>query len=434
MISRRQFLAGTTAIALAPKMGLAAESLTLTAMEVESNLVPDQPATKLWGYNGSSPGPVIRAKKGNKINVKFQNDLSQPSAVHWHGIRIDNKMDGVPGLTQQAVEPDDGFEYDFSAPDSGTYWYHSHNRSWEQVARGLYGPLIIDERNPPKVDHDIIVIVDDWKLKDGAVLIEDFENRHDQMMGGNMGNFAKVTFIGQTENIMKNQRVRLRLINVATDRIFPIVVEGITGKIVAFDGMPIASPQQFEDLLISPAGRVDIIADITGDNVTFAMKLQDGVFELGTIDLSGEVDNQNLGSIEALEPNERIEPDIDNAIQATLTMQGGAHSASANTGEIWAFNGKSIMDDVPFQKFEVGQTALIKLVNDTSFPHAIHLHGHHFQAVEKNGFGPMLDTILVDVGQKITIACVFNNKGKWLLHCHMLSHQAAGMKTWVHVV
>jgi len=104
-------------------------------------------------------------------------------------------------------------------------------------------------------------------------------------------------------------------------------------------------------------------------------------------------------------------------------------------GEIWALNGQSGLKDTPFHSFENGQTARIRLVNETRFAHGIHLHGHHFFEVgSDDSLGAFRDTTLVEPGETRDIVCVFDNPGKWLLHCHMLGHQAAGMKTWVEVV
>jgi FtsP/CotA-like multicopper oxidase with cupredoxin domain len=129
---------------------------------------------------------------------------------------------------------------------------------------------------------------------------------------------------------------------------------------------------------------------------------------------------------------------MDNAVSLTLTMEGGAMShrmmQGMMGGDIWAFNGQSGLTDTPLHSFERGQTAHIRLVNDTRFPHGIHLHGHHFFEVEANGnLGVLRDTTLVDADETRDIICVFDNPGRWLLHCHMLGHQAAGMKTWVEV-
>mgnify|MGYP000002877628 CR=1 FL=1 len=133
--------------------------------------------------------------------------------------------------------------------------------------------------------------------------------------------------------------------------------------------------------------------------------------------------------------NETAQPNMGEAVSLTLTMEGGAMSPRTRSlTDIWAFNGQSGLNDTPFHRFERSQTARISLVNDTRFPHGIHLHGHHYYEVTENGeLGAFRDTSLVNPGETQEIVCVFDNPGNWLLHCHMLGHQAAGMKTWVEV-
>ncbi len=130
----------------------------------------------MLGFNGSTPGPEIRVRQGGRISVAFENGIDQGSAIHWHGIHLDNAMDGVPGLTQAAVEPGETFDYAFVVPHAGTDWYHAHHRSWEQVAKGLYGPLIVEERNPPRIDRDITVVLDDWRLSRTGEMRGGFDN------------------------------------------------------------------------------------------------------------------------------------------------------------------------------------------------------------------------------------------------------------------
>ena len=135
-ISRRTFASGLVGMAAAGGLPLLvpparADTPTLEARTGSAQLVPpDYPATPIWGYEGRVPGPVIRVRQGERVRRRFVNELPQPSTVHWHGIRIDNAMDGVPELTQAAVPSGGSFLYDFVASDAGTYWYHSHNRTW----------------------------------------------------------------------------------------------------------------------------------------------------------------------------------------------------------------------------------------------------------------------------------------------------------------
>ncbi|MDE4099707.1 multicopper oxidase domain-containing protein [Phaeobacter gallaeciensis] len=141
--------------------------LSLEAKPGRVQLVPpelgDFPETSIWSFGGGVPGPLIRAWQGDVLQRRLINSLPQPTAVHWHGLRIPNAMDGVPGLTQDPVPPGGEFLYEFRLKDAGTYWYHSHNQSTEQVARGHYGVMVVDEAEAPEVDQDIVVVLDDYE-------------------------------------------------------------------------------------------------------------------------------------------------------------------------------------------------------------------------------------------------------------------------------
>lgn len=437
-LSRRDFLVAATTTTLLPTH-LRAQPFMLTAEPVTAQILPEgDNATAMLGFNGSTPGPVLRFKQGARLDLRFQNSSGAGSAVHWHGIRIVNAMDGVPGLTQGVVENGESFDYAFNLPDAGTYWYHSHHRSWEQVARGLYGPLIVDEADPPAVDHDVIAMIDDWRLERDGRQIGDYDNRHDQAHNGRLGNYARALFVGAPSALKRNERLRLRLINTATDRVFPLRLAGLDGRIVALDGMPHAAPPPLGEITLAPAQRIDIIADVSGDEIAIDFVTRDGPYRLGEMAVDGEAPGQRFGDISPLTANRTPVPDLDNAVRVPLRMEGGAMSnrmmmGGMMNGDVWAFNGHSGLADAPVQAFDRGKTAVIELVNDTRFAHAIHLHGHHFQEARADGLGPLRDTILVDAGEQRNIACVMDNPGKWLLHCHMLGHQAAGMRTWVEV-
>ena len=284
-LTRRHFLATTAAATALPRVALASP-MVLHAGPVTAQILPDEKnTTALWGFNGSTPDPDLRARVGDTLNVRFENGIGTGSAIHWHGIRIENGMDGVPGLTQPLVEDGETFDYSFRLPDAGTFWYHSHHRSWEQVERGLYGALIIEEETPPEVNHDITVIVDDWRIERDGTLVEDFGNRHDFSHAGRLGTFARI--IPSVSTVRKGDRVRLRLINTATARIFPLEITGITGKIVALDGMPLTQPRDLERAVLAPAQRMDIIADVA-DTVKFLFPTGQEPYEMGDIAVDGE--------------------------------------------------------------------------------------------------------------------------------------------------
>ena len=431
-LDRRAFLLSTGAALTLPNVALARPSV-LRAEPVKAQILPEgDGVTDMLGFNGSTPGPVLRSRQGDTLAVRFDNATDEGSSVHWHGIRLENAMDGVPGMTQPLVAPGESFEYSFRTPDAGTYWYHSHNRSWEQVAKGLYGPLIVEETNPPQVDHDIIVMLDDWRIEETGALVGGFGSMHDFAHAGRMGNYAKI--LPSQDSVRLGDRIRLRLINTATARVFPIRIEGLDGQVVALDGMPLAKPRDLEDFQIAPAQRIDLMGDVI-DVINFLFILRDDIYEMGSLKVEGENQAPASSPIKALPPANVARPADTPDQSLSLKMEGGAMGGRHAGDDIWAFNGVSGLKDAPFARFQRGETALFNLINDTSFPHGIHLHGHHFYEVNDDGsLGDLRDTSLVERGASQKIAVVFDNPGKWLLHCHMLGHQASGMKTWVEVV
>lgn len=430
-LHRRGFLtAGLASVAL-PRFAFSATAVPLRAEPVVTQILDEgDGATAMLGFNGSTPGPELRVVEGQRLAVAFENRLTGPTAVHWHGIRLENAMDGVPGVTQKAVPPGGAFAYDFVAPDAGTYWYHSHHQSWEQVARGLYGPLIVEETIPPDVDRDITVILDDWRLEQSGEMAGGFGNMHDFAHGGRMGNFAKAILSETTVNT--GERIRLRLINTATARVFPVFLEGIDGMVVALDGRPLPEPREVAQMLLAPAQRIDVIGDVT-DVVRFLFPTREQAYEMGKLTLGTTPISMGRGPVQPLPAGHRPTPG-DTPRLMSLKMEGGAMGGRHAGDDIWAFNGVSGLPDAPFASFDRGATARITLINDTAFPHGIHLHGHHFYELDAQGIpGDLRDTTLLMGGETREILCVFDNPGKWLFHCHMLGHQASGMKTWVEV-
>jgi len=415
---------------------------------------PEYGATPVWFYNGKVPGPVLRIRQGERLRRLFVNSLPQPSTIHWHGVRIDNSMDGVPGLTQDLVQPDGEFLYDFEAPDAGTYWYHPHNRTWEQMARGLSGALVVGELDPPEVDRDEVLLLDDWRLTRDATLDENFRSMMDWSHAGRIGNWITVNGDGALRMTAKrNERLRLRLINAANARIFTLELRGMEGWVVAVDGQPLEQPTEAGRIVLAPAQRVDLIADVTAEpgGEAFLVSFErDGGYAIATLDVTAAARTARLSSPPALPPNPvpRI-ASLKDALRATLRMEGGAMGGMrgammggrmmgardlAERGGLWAFNGQADMPAAPLLEARLGQVVEIEMINDTAFPHGMHLHGHHFRRVEKSGeLGPLRDTLLMARGETAKIAFVADNPGKWLLHCHMLEHAASGMMTWLKV-
>jgi FtsP/CotA-like multicopper oxidase with cupredoxin domain len=472
MITRRQLLTSGTALlgtaALAPLARLAgarqADRILLQAEPAEAALM-DEPGrmTPVWAYNARTPGPVLRVRRGAKLRVRLQNNLQQPTSIHWHGIRINNDMDGVVGLTQEAVPPGATFDYEFDVPDAGTFWYHPHHRTWEQMARGLYGMLIVEEDAPPEFDRELNFVADDWRLDSaGQIDAKSFGNLMDWAHQGRLGNWLTVNGASEAEFVVRSgERLRLRCANVANARIFEFDFDPkiTNAHVIALDGQPVDPVEVAPDgLLLAPAQRADLMLDITGTPGqvipiyarTGRERIQVAHFKIA--------DTPPLRSGRPPEPvrlpDNPVARGLDSAGAQSipLIMEGGAMGSLrqafykgelldirtlARKGKVWSFNTIVGMPAKPLAQIARGRTALINMVNKTAWPHAMHLHSHHFQVVERDGMriagAPWRDTELVRRDVQVKIAFVADNPGKWLFHCHMLEHQAAGMLTWIEV-
>ncbi len=421
-------------------------------------------SSDLWLYNGKTPGPEIRVKKGARVRVRFINELDEGTSIHWHGIRVDNAMDGVSHLTQDPVPPGGTFLYDFIVPDAGTFWYHAHNKSWKQVARGLYGALIVEELNASfDKDHDITLVIDDWRLaNDGSLQVSSLGAFMDWTHAGRLGNW--VTTNGQSKpnfQLNTNENYRLRLINASNARVLQINPKKMGAKILGYDGFDFEAPREAPEFVeLTPAQRVDLavsspdrssktIREVGG----FALEVLAGrdAVEIASFKFN-KGPNKNLAPIK-LTPNTSPALDIHNAKHFSLFMTGGAmgrmgeaiYNGKPLTNEViqrdkqvWAFNGVANLAKDPFFQIKRGETVVITTDNQTGWLHGMHVHGHHFKIIERNG-KPIKqtdwrDTFRIDRGETVAITFVANNPGKWLLHCHMLEHAAAGMNTWFEVV
>ncbi|MCP3056708.1 multicopper oxidase family protein [Aurantimonas marianensis] len=469
MISRRRFMLGTAALAgsaLTPaaiRAAPAAEPFPeLRAAPATAQLLPADTfgPTQVWAYNGATPGAPIRVKAGERVRRRLVNDLPQSTAVHWHGIRIDNAMDGAAGLTQDPVQPGARFDYDFVAPDAGTFWYHSHDRSWEQMARGLSGPLIVEEPEPwLGADRELTLFIDDWRLTGEGMIDEDsLGSLMDWGHGGRIGNVVTVNgTVGPVLPVRAGERIRLRLINGANARILGVSLEGLGPRLIAVDGHPVA-PRGLKDdvVVLAPAQRADVVVDCQAEpGARVPVKVYADRSWIDAADLV--YDNRAAlptkpSDIKPLAETMRHELDMDKALDVRLDMSGGAMGSMERAmvdgrergfdelvklRRIWAFNGVAGDMDEPLFRASVGRTVKLTIFNDTRWPHAMHLHGHHFKVLTRDGKadpdGDWRDTVLNAPMETIEIALEASNPGKWLLHCHMLEHQVAGMKTWFEV-
>lgn len=152
----------------------------------------EYPATAVCSYNGVEPGPTLRLRQGAPFRATVENGLAESTTVHWHGIRLSNAMDGVPGITQKPIGPGERFDYSFTPPDAGTFWYHPHDHSLEQMGRGLAGALIVEEAEPPQADRELLWTIQDWRLTGDAQIAPGFENPMEMAMDGRVGNTVTI--------------------------------------------------------------------------------------------------------------------------------------------------------------------------------------------------------------------------------------------------
>ncbi len=459
--SRRRFLrtvaGGVAAPLMVPGAGAAAPAHSLELYPATIDIGGDRPVSA-WTFNGRIPGPELRVTRGGELSVAVHNGLQEPTAVHWHGIRIANAMDGVPGMTQEPIAPGARFDYRFTAPDAGTFWYHSHMRSSEQVDRGLYGLLVVEEEQPYPVDRELPLIVDDWRLDETGDISADFGNMHDASHGGRLGNWITVNGVSTPDiPVSRGERLRLRLVNTANARVMTLAFSGHPLHVIALDGQPVAPFQAGEEVTLAPAQRADVVVDMTaepGARVPIQLVHQRGVLTVAHLayrDTPGSAPRQQPPP--ALPPNPldtRLQ--LDRALRRELVMAGGAMGSMASAvhrgrempirelvgqGMAWSLNGVAGLPEQPLFRAPRGSTVVLDLVNDNRWPHAMHIHGHHFRVIEGNGQSlpdsPWRDTTLLFGFDRVTVAFKADNPGKWLLHCHMIEHMAAGMLTWFEV-
>ena len=465
--SRRRFvLAGALAplvlAGVSPVTGAA--EIRLVAGRNRARIAPEpHPQTEVWGYNGGVPGPEIRLRQGARLRVAVENRLDQDTTVHWHGVRTPNAMDGVPFLTQKPIAARGGtFVYEFDVPDAGTYWYHPHLRSHEQVDRGLSGALVVEEADPIKVDRDLVWVLDDWRLDRDAAIRGDFGSFMDATHAGRIGNTVTVNGRVREEfEVRSGERVRLRLINAANARIFGLEFRGHRPWVVALDGQPVEPHRPEGDVVVlGPAGRADLVIDMTAESGS-RHQVRDGFYPRAAYPLIDFVYGgqalraRPLDTPIALPANRLPEPDLRSAERHEVVFSGGMMGnmpgmmggmrggmggmTGGMQGMAWAINGVSATDHVhdPMLVLRRGSSHVLRMVNDTAWHPPIHLHGHVFRVISRNGKPAArrewLDTVLMAPNETAEIAFVADNPGDWMFHCHILEHQASGMMAVIRV-
>lgn len=440
-------------LALAPSAQGAASRLPERILRAGRGRIPlvggAYPETEVWCYEGSVPGPELRYRQGERLRVTVENQLPLDTTVHWHGVRLPNAMDGVPHLTQPPIRAQGGrFIYEFDLPDAGTYWYHPHLGSAEQVGRGLYGALVVEERAPPDVDRDLVWMLGDWRLRPDAQISADFGGFMDASHAGRIGNTVSVNGrVPEAFEVRAGERIRLRLINAASARIFALDFRGHEPWVIALDGQPVVPfrPEQGR-VVLGPAMRADIILDCAGEPGA-AYPVVDDFYPrraYRVLDLryaSAGKRGKERGAVPQLAPNALPEPDLARAERHVVTFGGGmmGRMPREHRGMAWTVNGKAVAghDHEPLLALARGSSHVLELVNDTAWHHPIHLHGHVFRVLSRdarpNPRREWLDTVLLAPRGRAEIAFVADNPGSWMFHCHVLEHQESGLMAVIKV-
>lgn len=438
----------------------------MTAKQVTLDL--GGPTVQTWAYGDEVPGQLIRATAGDLLRITLDNQLPVETTIHWHGIASANAADGVPDMTQDPVSPGDTFEYRFRVPDPGTYFFHPH--VGVQLDRGLYAPLVVDDpADPGDYDLEWVVVLDDWVDGTGrtpddvlTALTADTGGSSGGMDGMDMGGMGgmdmggmhrgsgpggssvfgdagdiayphylvngRVASAPRTLTGEPGQRVRIRVINAASDTVFAVALGGHRLDLTHTDGYPVRR-QSADAFYIGMGERYDV--EVT---------LEDGVFPLvarpvgktglaralvrtgrGSVPSASVVPEELAGSVllgSNLQPARRVKlaaRSTDTGLQVVLNGQMRPYR--------WGINGAPFPDNDTL-RVSAGDRVRVRVTNMTMMSHPLHLHGHTF-AVAKSGLRK--DTLMLRPMESQVLDFDADNPGRWAVHCHNTYHAMAGM-------
>jgi FtsP/CotA-like multicopper oxidase with cupredoxin domain len=421
---------------------------------VNLGLGPDFTA---WTYNGRVPGPEIRVREGEIIRVVLKNYLPERTTIHWHGVPVPNSMDGVPGVTQEAVMPGESFVYEFEARPSGSYIYHSHFRY--QLDQGLYGALIIEPSSlRESYDQEHTLMLEDWVMKDGGGVANTRRRSPMGMMGGRRGfglregPLLEPIYDGYAVNgkvypamdpivISKGDRVKLRLLNPSSATIYELRLAGHVLTVTHADGNAVI-PMETDVLRIGMGERYDVT--FTADNPGYWLLAAresgygEGVLRIpvryrGVYRKDPVPPEFHPGlrfatylDFQAFYPSEESPTETADRFYPQR-LSGGMHSP------FWTINGQ-VYPSSETLIIRKGERVGVIYWNQSMMPHPMHLHGHFFKVVNPllpRNFWIMKDTVIVDPMKRVEIEFFANNPGRWFHHCHNLYHMEAGMTNLV---
>lgn len=421
----------------APPERTGARAFDLRASE-SSVRQQDGRALAVWAYNGQVPGPVLRVRLGEEVEVRFKNDLPQPTTIHWHGVRVPNAMDGVPGVTQDPIPPGGSFTYKFMPKDAGTFWFHPHVRGAEQVERGLYGVLVVDDAKSLPYSRDEVWVLDDLRLGPDGQIDPNFVTRHDLAHDGRWGQL--VTVNGEASHRMTvrpGERVRLRVVNTSNGRVYRPDFGLLDPKVIAVDGMYTGEPLPMAEFELAPGNRLDVDfvvpRDAGGKTVDVVDRFSRRPFTLASLRVEGQAaatpkfaapSNPNMPAWSAA---------AERAVDVTYVLNA---QLGGKYGVQWTINGRP-WGDHEVTQLAAGSWVRVRFQNDSARLHPMHIHGQFFKIIARNGQAVdsqyFRDTVLLHPRETIDIGMVPIDWGRWMMHCHILEHAESGMMTEVQV-
>lgn len=405
----------------------------------------------VWAYNGVVPGPILRANRGDMVRVRFTNRLPQPTTIHWHGIRLPNAMDGVPGVTQPPIAPGGTFTYEFQVKDAGTFWFHPHLRGSEQIERGLYGILIVDDPKAPPVDKELVWVLDDWLLDGTGQVDGRFNTLHDLAHDGRWGTVLTINGVRRpVAFVAPGERVRVRLINAANARVFVPDFGALQPMMMAFDALSTDLPLPAQGVEMAPGNRMDVEftvpASSAGTTITVTDKFGRG--ETALVDLvvgRDAVVQKTVGPPSAEARVTLTPPELKGVLDSSPVQVFRLNARRGGPfGIEWTINDQPMRHEEhgaahhgTRYRLPVERWSRIQFVNESFRLHPMHIHGQFFRVIARNG-QPVdehhwRDTVLIHPKETVDIAMFPRDEGVWMLHCHIQEHAESGMMTLVDV-
>ncbi|QGM96056.1 multicopper oxidase family protein [Methylocystis parvus] len=443
-LNRRAFLSGVAAslVSLPPLSPAGATSpmgpRLIEARPGKASIAAKE--TDILGFDGATPGPVLRYKQGQELFVRLANKTDLPASIHWHGLRGESAMDGVAPLTQAPVAPGGAFDYRRKLTEPGLFCYRPsvYGHTPELMSRGLKGLLVVDEAEPLPVDHDLLLVLDDWRLDAQGKVEGAFGDREEARGAGRIGPLLAVN--GKTAPAVRefeaNSRVRLRLANLANARIMILTFDGVQPFVVAIDSQPCEAFEPVrKSIPVAPGARFELIFDMPaaeGAKARLFMRGANGVESDLLVATAKGAKAEKRGLIYALPQNPALPPEIklNNAKKIDLVIAPGS-----GDGAGWTINGVQTKgyDGPPLFKVKQGTPVTLGYVNKSAVPLAMHVHGHAMRLLHDldDGWEPYWrNGVIVPAGKTKHVAFVADSPGRWAIHDDILEHEAAGLATY----